>query len=664
MIGMGSVFTRRFGKTRTPRADEPDKGGVRHASFGGANDPHTRSGSKRSANRKLVIGILLFLAALIACALYIHRTTVPMDRYEIGPVSDPARWRFTLTDGSELQPEDGKLPTDGTDTVVVCETDLTEDVEDLSLIVVSSKSSDCVFFLDGQLIYSPSGRYRNGGFSEEAFSSASGQFGLPGQAGGKHLTMIVQFKGEENRLSRMPKLTVYPSVINYYSQFTGPAADDAFLVGVYFTVALFLMGLFLIGLWKRKSNPGLILLAFCSLSMAFQCSVSYSYGIISLFNSPSFTWFCSVLPQVAMGWIIWYRLSFKPRLIFLPVAGLPTAAALTLLIVGLNNLNWVNYMQIMTAWILPAVVLIMLIAAAVDAVKENLYLRRFFRYFALSVPAVALGWIVSLLTAGNLAKSLKTAFTSIIVPGATLYYFSKLLCTLLLILCFIQAVLELISGMARQEAEMQAMALTEKCAAENLAIMRQSQEETRRQRHEISHHLVALNEFMSRNEEERAREYIKKLLTEATALPTDTYSENLVINAVAGHYLNMAKAEGVTAKTEIRVNSDPPLEDGELCVVLTNLLENALEACRSAKRDRERFIALEIVSDGEHMLITCENSTDAQVPIGTDGSIPSSKPDASDHGYGIPAVRRIVEKHFGRMSATCADGRFTVKVTV
>lgn len=207
--------------------------------------------------RKLLIYILLFLVFFTVCILYIHRTTVPLDRNEIGPASDPDRWQFTLTDGTELQPQDGRLPIEGTDTVVVCETKISGDVRDLPLIVVTSKSSDCVFYLDDQLIYAPSRRYRDGGFSDAPFSTASGQFGLPGLGESRRLTMIVQFRGEENRLSRMPKLTLYPSSVYYYSQYTGPVAGDALPAGVYFTIALFLMGLFLIGLWKHRSDPGL-----------------------------------------------------------------------------------------------------------------------------------------------------------------------------------------------------------------------------------------------------------------------------------------------------------------------------------------------------------------------------------------------------------------------
>ena len=77
--------------------------------------------------RKLLISILLFIAVFTICILYIHRTTVPLSCYEIGPVSDPERWSFTLTDGTELKPQDGILPVEGENTVAICETTLTEE---------------------------------------------------------------------------------------------------------------------------------------------------------------------------------------------------------------------------------------------------------------------------------------------------------------------------------------------------------------------------------------------------------------------------------------------------------------------------------------------------------------------------------------------------------
>ncbi len=613
----------------------------------------------------LAIGIVLLLIVIAACALYHQAAISPMESYEIGPDSDPERWQFALEDGTVLVPENGVLPIDGVNTTVICKTEVTEPVTDKTLIVITANSSDCVFLQDGRVIYSPSGRYADGRFDSTAYkkTSASGQLRVD-LTQSAILTMAVQFQGSESRLSRMPKLTLYPDSIHYLSQNTGPIAGDALPAGVYFAAAALLLGLFLLGLWKKKTDPGLIILAFCALSMSFDHTASYSYGIMELLKSPSATWFCMILPQAAMIWMLWYRLSKKWRLVLLAVPGLTTAAVLTLFFVGLNNLNWVRQMQIMTAWIVPCAILFLLIAAAVDAVKGNRGLRRLFLYMLWSIPVIVLAWCFSVLVKGKLAQDLSAAFTNLSGANPTLYYLAEYLCIQLLILCFIQAVLELIGSITRRDSELQALTLRERYAAENLEIMRQSQEETRRQRHEMRHHLTLLDEMLSEKETDRAADYIRVLLAKAESLPSGNYCDNMIVNAIAGHYLNLAKAEEIPVKAEIRAGQSLPVRDEDLCILLTNLLENALEACRSISPESERFISLLISANEDHIMIDCENSTDKEVKILPDGTVPTSKSDPDNRGYGVSSVRRIVEKYCGEFVISCENCRFRAAITI
>ena len=613
----------------------------------------------------LAVGIVLFLIVIAAYALYHQVAISPMASFDIGPDRDPSRWTFTLEDGTILEPENGVLPIDGINTTVICKTDVTEPVTDKTLIVITANSSDCVFLREGHVIYSPSGRYADGHFDSTGYkkTSATGQLRLD-LTQSSQLTMVVQFQGSENRLSRMPKLTLYPESIHYLSQNTGPIAGDALPAGIYFATAALLIGLFLIGLWKKRSDPGLIILAFCALSMSFYHTASYSYGIIELLQSPSATWFCTILPQVAMSWMLWYRLSKKWRIALLAVPGLTTASVLTIFFVGLNNLKMVSQMQTFTAWVVPCVFLLLLVAACVDAAKGNNGLRRLLRYMLCSVPIIISAWCFSMLVKGKLAQNLIAAFTDLSGANPSLFHLVKYLCIWLFILFIIHAVIELISSMARRDAELQEITLREHYAAENLEIMQQSQEETRRQRHEMQHHLALLDEMLSENETGRAADYIRALLAKAETLPSGKYCDNMIINAIAGHYLNMAKSEEIPVRAEIRAGQILPVKDQDLCIMLTNLLENALEACRSISTDSERFISLRISANEDHILINCENSTDKEAKILPDGTVHTSKSDSVNHGYGLSSVRRIVEKYCGEFEISCENSRFRAVITI
>ena len=180
----------------------------------------------------------------------------------------------------------------------------------------------------------------------------------------------------------------------------------------------------------------------------------------------------------------------------------------------------------------------------------------------------------------------------------------------------------------------------------------------------MQHHLTLLDEMLSEKETDRAADYIRVLLAKAESLPSGNYCDNMIVNAIAGHYLNLAKAEEIPVKAEIRAGQSLPVRDEDLCILLTNLLENALEACRSISPESERFISLLISANEDHIMIDCENSTDKEVKILPDGTVPTSKSDPDNHGYGVSSVRRIVEKYCGEFVISCENHRFRAAITI
>ena len=216
----------------------------------------------------------------------------------------------------------------------------------------------------------------------------------------------------------------------------------------------------------------------------------------------------------------------------------------------------------------------------------------------------------------------------------------------------------------RFRGRMDMLEVQKKSAIDNYNVMFRSMEETRSERHEMRHHLILLNEMLTRDQSQRAGEYVRFLLNRVDALPTGKYSDNMVINAIAGHYLNQAKAEGIAVSSDIQATEKTVLPDEDLCVLLTNMIENAYEAAHAMEKGRDRYIHLKFRSSEEHLTVTCENSTDASPEIGSDMTVVTSKDDAGHHGYGIAAMKRIVERHGGIFTITCSDGCFTVKATV
>lgn len=224
--------------------------------------------------------------------------------------------------------------------------------------------------------------------------------------------------------------------------------------------------------------------------------------------------------------------------------------------------------------------------------------------------------------------------------------------------------IEYAGRITRFRGKMDVLELREHSAVESYRIMCQSQEGTRRERHEMRHHMVLLNEMLAHGQTERAQEYVRFLVDRIDSIPSGTYCDNMVINAIAGHYLNSAKSKRIAVSADIRASESTVLRDEELCVLLTNMLENAEEACTLMSEDADRFIRFKFRSSEDHLSIVCENSTSEPVAFDRDGAVVTTKDDAAHHGYGIAAMRRIVEKHGGEFTVACSDGTFTVKAVI
>lgn len=615
-------------------------------------------------NWRIALYAVLFLGVFVLCAMYFRLTSTPMAGIDISPSKDPTRWRFSLEDGTTLQPVDGQLLLTGENTVILCQTQLTEALSKQPYFVVTANNADCVIYVNDSLVYAPSGRFEGNRFSAAGYAkaAASGQFIARLTGDVNTLTMRVQFQGEDHLIKHLPRLTVYFDSIAYRSQPTATTAEAAVPAGMFFALALFLSVLFFFGLLKGKRDVGLLLLTACALSMALTSTVSYTVSVAWTLLWASLSIFCSVLPLVTMIWSLWYRLSRRPRMLLLPIVGLVSAVLLYYFVAGFGKSTTLNtQINILQSWVIPGTLLLTIITAAIDAKMGNPWLRRFFKYLVWSIPAVVLAWGFSALTGGKLAQTMVEAVQRVI-NYHSLFMPCEQLCILLLIIIFFQAVLDLISGLAQRDAELQTLSLREKYAIENMKLMRGTQESTRRERHEMRHHVALIAEMLSSGQKERAQAYTNSLLDKVDALPSDTYSSNPMINAIVGRYLNEAKAEGVAVNADIRCEERVMLRDDELCVLLTNMLENAMEACMKMPEESERFIRFKLRATEDHLIAACENSTDAELMISANENVATSKASAESHGFGIPVMRQIAEKHNGKFSVACAKGVFSVKV--
>lgn len=197
---------------------------------------------------------------------------------------------------------------------------------------------------------------------------------------------------------------------------------------------------------------------------------------------------------------------------------------------------------------------------------------------------------------------------------------------------------------------------------ENYELAMQAEEDSRRRNHEMRHHIETLHSLLMSEETEKAAEYIEKTMEDVERSAKLTYSGNIVVNSIVGIRLNQAKEKGITVRCHIHVPEKLEVENVDLSILLSNMLENATEACMRMEDGKEAYINLEIRKNQKFLFIECENSVDIKEAL-QDGQA-TVKADRKNHGFGLDAMRAVAEKYASIIQIEREPGRFTVRTNL
>ena len=180
-------------------------------------------------------------------------------------------------------------------------------------------------------------------------------------------------------------------------------------------------------------------------------------------------------------------------------------------------------------------------------------------------------------------------------------------------------------------------------------------------RHDYHNHLQSLKGFLSLNKVDQMKNYLNELETDLDSIDTLYHSGNLQLDSILNAKLAIAE------KGQIRIHCDasiPPqlhVSDLDLCVILGNLLDNAIESCRKIKDPDERFIRVYIGILKKQLYISITNATSETVKQRTDHYFTTKR---GDHGHGLKRVDQVVKKYDGYLNRQNEPGVFATEIVL
>lgn len=201
--------------------------------------------------------------------------------------------------------------------------------------------------------------------------------------------------------------------------------------------------------------------------------------------------------------------------------------------------------------------------------------------------------------------------------------------------------------------------MQEEQARRHLDEVRSIHSEMRGYKHDFHHHLQTLKGQLEAGEVDRAIAYIEQLDRNLQGVDTLLKTGNVTVDAILSAKIAQARAEGIAVTVQANLPRELTLSDLELSIILGNLLDNAIEACRKA--EGEKFLRLTLRIKGNMLYFYLLNSAGKkQTKIGS--LFKTGKSGA--HGFGLHRAEAILRQHGGWVKYNSEDGAFTSEFLV
>lgn len=174
-------------------------------------------------------------------------------------------------------------------------------------------------------------------------------------------------------------------------------------------------------------------------------------------------------------------------------------------------------------------------------------------------------------------------------------------------------------------------------------------------RHDYRHHIQTMKVHAANGEYEEIDRYLNMLDDDLTNVETVIRTGNRMADAILNSKLSLADERKIRVKAEAKIPVSLTVSELDLCIVIGNLLDNAMEACMELPEE-ERLIRIYMEMKGNYLYLALTNTAAGakqQRFLSTKGE---------GHGFGIARVDAIVKKYGGYVTRASEDGAFSTEI--
>ena len=190
-------------------------------------------------------------------------------------------------------------------------------------------------------------------------------------------------------------------------------------------------------------------------------------------------------------------------------------------------------------------------------------------------------------------------------------------------------------------------------------IIQQKQELQKQFQHDLKNRLQILNEIADSGNLQELKKYLAEMAEKQRGHEIFSNTGNLIIDSIINSKLQDALEIGIEVEASVILPATIEINSDDMVVILGNLLDNAIEACK--RLTSSRYIKL-LLKYEEGCLIICIKNTFDQIINRNGETFITRKEDSGLHGLGIKSVKSTIEKYSGLLEITSQGSEFAVNI--
>lgn len=189
-------------------------------------------------------------------------------------------------------------------------------------------------------------------------------------------------------------------------------------------------------------------------------------------------------------------------------------------------------------------------------------------------------------------------------------------------------------------------------------IIHEARQDMKQLRHDMKNHFLLLEGYLQKGKYAEAQEYIGQLAEKTASSKEYVNTGNDELDSILNYKLGRADNLNCKADVKIEVPRERFMSDFDLNMLLSNLLDNALEAI---EKTEERVLTVRIKYAKRMLYISVYNSYNGNVKK-EGNKLLTTKAKKEEHGIGMTSIQRIVDKYQGEMTIQTAEDMFKTDI--